>query len=113
MRRPGRSTSGSSGGRESESLSFDGLTGKRFPWRKRFCRRIPSAREKDDRAVKLLSDDDLHLREMTGDELERAFDLWFDLAQHTNDYDPPYTHGVFVRLGEQETSPHSGERPRP
>jgi hypothetical protein len=23
-----------------------------------------------------------------------AWDLWFDLAQATNDEDPPYTHGV-------------------
>ena len=33
---------------------------------------------------------------MTLEELERAWDLWFDLAQYTNDLDPPYTHGVFV-----------------
>ena len=25
-----------------------------------------------------------------------AWDLWFDLAQATNDFDPPYTHGVFM-----------------
>jgi hypothetical protein len=25
-----------------------------------------------------------------------AGDLWFDLAQETNESDPPYTHGVFV-----------------
>ena len=33
---------------------------------------------------------------MTPEELDRAWDLWFDLAQTTNDFDPPYTHGVFV-----------------
>jgi hypothetical protein len=29
-------------------------------------------------------------------ELDAAWDLWFDLAQTTNDADPPYTHGVFA-----------------
>ena len=48
--------------------------------------------------MKMLSDDDLNLKEMTDSELERAWDLWFDLAQHTNDHDPAYTHGVFVRV---------------
>jgi hypothetical protein len=46
--------------------------------------------------MELLSEDDLNLREMTPAELDRAWDLWFDLAQATNDFDPPYTHGVFV-----------------
>jgi hypothetical protein len=46
--------------------------------------------------MELLSEDDLNLREMTQEELDRAWDLWFDLAQATNDFDPPYTHGVFV-----------------
>jgi len=31
-------------------------------------------------------------------ELDLAWDLWFDLAQATNDWDPPYCHGVFVNL---------------
>jgi hypothetical protein len=44
----------------------------------------------------MLSEDDRNLREMTDEELARAWDLWFDLAQSTNDSDPPYTHGVFV-----------------
>ncbi len=47
--------------------------------------------------MKMLSEDDVNLRELTDAELDRAWDLWFDLAQHTNDHDPPYTHGVFVR----------------
>jgi hypothetical protein len=47
----------------------------------------------------MLSEDDLNLREMTSEELEKAWDLWFDLAQATNDFDPPYTHGVFVPVG--------------
>ncbi len=48
--------------------------------------------------MKLLSEDDLNLKEMTEEELDAAWDFWFDLAQATNDFDPPYTHGVFVRL---------------
>jgi hypothetical protein len=46
--------------------------------------------------MKMLGDDDLNLREMTEEELDLAWDLWFDLAQETNGSDPPYTHGVFV-----------------
>lgn len=49
--------------------------------------------------MKLLSDDDLNLKDMTPEELDRAWDLWFDLAQETNDFDPPYTHGVLAGLG--------------
>ena len=48
--------------------------------------------------MELLSEDDLNLRGMTRDELDRAWDLWFDLAQATNDSDPEHTHGVFVPL---------------
>jgi hypothetical protein len=43
----------------------------------------------------MLSEDDLNLRELSDEELALAWDLWFDLAQTTNDDDPPYTHGVF------------------
>ena len=46
--------------------------------------------------MELLSEDDLNLKDMTWEELDRAWDLWFDLAQATNDFDPPWTHGVFV-----------------
>jgi hypothetical protein len=46
--------------------------------------------------VELLSEDDLNLEGMTDEELADAWNLWFDLAQATNDDDPPYTHGVFV-----------------
>lgn len=46
----------------------------------------------------LLSEDDLDLRDMDDDELARAWDLWFDLAQETNDFDAPYTHGVLALL---------------
>lgn len=48
--------------------------------------------------MKLLSDDDLSLEGMSDEELARAWDLWFDLAQATNDEDPPFTHGVFVTV---------------
>jgi hypothetical protein len=43
----------------------------------------------------MLSDDDIDLAQLTDEELALAWDLWFDLAQATNDDDPPYTHGVF------------------
>ena len=46
--------------------------------------------------MQMLSEDDVDLREMSAEELDRAWDLWFDLAQTTNDWDPPYSHGVFV-----------------
>jgi len=46
--------------------------------------------------MQMLSEDDLNLREMTREELDAAWDLWFDLAQSTNDADPPYEHGVFA-----------------
>lgn len=48
--------------------------------------------------MKMLSDDDLDLAGMSDEELAAAWDLWFDLAQATNDADPPWTHGVFVGL---------------
>lgn len=63
--------------------------------------------------MELLSEDDLNLEGMDEDELERAWDLWFDLAQATNDFDPPYTHGVFVGLeisATVETDSESAER---
>ena len=46
----------------------------------------------------MLSEDDLNLGELTDEEIERAWDLWFELAQTTNESDPPYAHGVFVGL---------------
>jgi hypothetical protein len=55
--------------------------------------------------MQMLSEDDLNLREMTAEELERAWDLWFDLAQTTNDSDPPYTHGVLVGLAAEPGEP--------
>lgn len=44
----------------------------------------------------MLSDDDVNLGEMSDEELEAAWDLWFDLAQATNESDPPYTHGAMA-----------------
>jgi hypothetical protein len=41
----------------------------------------------------MLSDDDVNLAEMSAEELDAAWDLWFDLAQTTNESDPPFTHG--------------------
>jgi len=67
----------------------------------------------------LLSDDDLNLKNMTPDELDRAWDLWFDLAQATNDTDPTWTHGVFLlcelppvsdRPGPDDSTPPGGRR---
>lgn len=53
----------------------------------------------------MLSDDDLNLAGMTEEELDLAWDLWFDLAQTTNDNDPPYTHGVFASCGIPDAAP--------
>ena len=44
----------------------------------------------------MLSEDDVNLADLSAEELDAAWDLWFDLAQSTNDSDPPYSHGVFV-----------------
>jgi hypothetical protein len=52
--------------------------------------------------MSMLSEDDLDFKGMIREELEKAWDLWFELAQATNDTDPPYTHGVFVST----TGPH-------
>lgn len=48
--------------------------------------------------MSMLSEDDVALRELTEEELDAAWDLWFDLAQTTNDADPAYSHGVFVTI---------------
>jgi hypothetical protein len=54
--------------------------------------------------MQMLSDDDLNLRDMSEEELALAWDLWFDLAQSTNDSDPPYTHGVLVLMEREESA---------
>ena len=48
----------------------------------------------------MLSDDDLNLRELTDDEVDGVWDLWFDLAQTTHEWDPAYSHGVLAGLEE-------------
>ena len=58
--------------------------------------------------MSMLSEDDLNLSELTGEELDRAWDLWFDLAQSTNEWDPPYTHGVFVGLTREDETRRAG-----
>ena len=57
--------------------------------------------------MKMLSEDDLDLEGMSDEELAAAWDLWFDLAQATNESDPPYTHGVFVGLSWDDVAPAS------
>ena len=53
--------------------------------------------------MKLLSDDDLNLAELDDLELAKAWDLWFDPAQATNEFDPPFSHGVFVGVRSEGT----------
>ena len=61
----------------------------------------------------MLSDDDVNLRELSPEELDAAWDLWFDLAQVTNDSDPPYAHGVFVNDGQGPSQEGAGDADRP
>ena len=56
--------------------------------------------------MQMLSEDDGSLRDLSDEELDAAWDLWFDLAQVTNESDPPYSHGVFVN--QQPESPRQG-----
>jgi hypothetical protein len=44
---------------------------------------------------------------VSDEELAEARDLWFDLAQHTNDDDPPYTHGVLGGLRAADIAPEA------
>lgn len=46
--------------------------------------------------MQMLSEDDLNLAELSAEELDAAWDLWFDLAQSTNDADAAFEHGVFA-----------------
>jgi hypothetical protein len=57
----------------------------------------------------MLSEDDLDLRDLSDEELDLAWDLWFDLAQTTNEDDPPYTHGVFQLAARYGGAATSGE----
>ncbi|MBI2829306.1 MAG: hypothetical protein HYX77_08565 [Acidobacteria bacterium] len=60
----------------------------------------------------MLSEDDLNLREMSDAELERAWDLWFELAQATDEWDPPYEHGVFVGIEKKSSSTFADLKPQ-
>lgn len=55
--------------------------------------------------MKMLSEDDLDLAGMSDEELASAWDLWFDLAQTTNEQDPPWTHGVFIGMDPEKLPP--------
>ena len=46
--------------------------------------------------MQMLSEDDVNLRHLSAEELDAAWDLWFDIAQTTNEADAPYSHGVFA-----------------
>ncbi|MCL4847164.1 MAG: hypothetical protein KJ066_11550 [Acidobacteria bacterium] len=59
-----------------------------------------------------LSDDDLDLATLSEEELAAAWDLWFDLAQTTNDSDPPWTHGVFQEVEHPGTAASAGAQAR-
>lgn len=64
--------------------------------------------------MQMLGEDDRDLHDLSDDELALAWDLWFDLAQATNDADPPYTHGVFQMVrassGAAEPPPGRGDQ---
>ncbi len=67
--------------------------------------------------MQMLSDDDLNIRTATDEELDAAWDLWFELAQSTNDDDPSHTHGVFLDLSkvaaeERQTAANPHDRLR-
>lgn len=61
----------------------------------------------------MLSEDDSTLEDLSAEELDAAWDLWFDLAQTTNEADPPYSHGVFagVRPMVSWSQPDAGSEP--
>ena len=63
-----------------------------WKWPSGCCRALSIGRT----SVQMLSDDDVNIGEMSDEELEAAWDLWFDLAQATNESDPPYTHGALA-----------------
>jgi hypothetical protein len=64
----------------------------------------------------MLSEDDLDIADLSPQELDAAWDLWFDLAQATDEDDPPYTHGVLAGLRRDDlprassVSPPAGEQ---
>ena len=54
--------------------------------------------------MSMLSEDDVDLANLSAEELDAAWDLWFDLAQSTNDADPLYSHGVLVGISPPASS---------
>lgn len=58
----------------------------------------------------MLSEDDVNLRDLSAEELDAAWDLWFDLAQATNDSDPLYSHGVLVNVRGEPHNPSGSAR---
>ena len=60
--------------------------------------------------MQMLSEDDLDLRSMSDEELDAAWDLWFDLSQETNEFDPAYSHGVLVGREPLDRADNSSER---
>lgn len=65
-----------------------------------------------------LSEEDLDLRNLSDEELERVWAEWLERAQASNDLDQhTYSHGVFTLdpLGRSPDSSHGvpGPRPRP
>jgi hypothetical protein len=77
-------------------------------------RETPDASSIGKTLMRMLSDDDYNLVEMSDEELDAAWDLWFDLAQATNESDPPYTHGALAymstRVSAKESATHSPGR---
>jgi hypothetical protein len=67
--------------------------------------------------MSMLSEDDVNLADLSAEELDAAWDLWFDLAQSTNDSDSLYSHGVFVTanpaLSSGSSAPSPGCSPTP
>src|SRR4051812_33098885 len=92
--------------RKSETWLCQKPTNVSASLRRSFCLTTLSARRP---LMEMLSEDDLNLAEMTREELDRAWNLWFDLAQTTNDSDPLYTHGVFVLWDRLPEVPESRE----
>jgi hypothetical protein len=61
--------------------------------------------------MSMLSEDDVNLADLSAEELDAAWDLWFDLAQSTSDSDPPYSHGVFVSAVTSASKSQNSQRP--
>lgn len=50
---------------------------------------------------RFLSEEDLDIKNMTKEELDAWWEMWFEQAQATNELDKnKYSHGVFILFGE-------------